>query len=104
MTICISLKYDTVGIRKILGASTQNIFLFLSLKFIKWVAIANLIALPLGYYIMHKWLQDFAFRIDLSFFMFFYSFMLAFFIALFTISFQSIRAATANPVDSLRYE
>lgn len=93
-----------IGIRKILGASTQNIFLFLSLKFIKWVAIANLIALPLGYYIMHKWLQDFAFRIDLSFFMFFYSFMLAFFIALFTISFQSIRAATANPVDSLRYE
>ncbi len=93
-----------ISIRKILGASTQNIFMFLSWKFIKWVAIANLIALPVGYYIMHKWLQDFAFRIDLSFFMFFYAFVLAFFIALCTISIQSIKAATANPVDSLRYE
>jgi putative ABC transport system permease protein len=53
---------------------------------------------------MHKWLQDFAFRIGLSFFVFFYAFMSAFLIALFTISIQSIKAATTNPVDSLRYE
>jgi len=93
-----------ISIRRILGASTQNIFMFLSWKFIKWVIIANLIALPIGYYLMHKWLQDFAFRIDLSFFMFFYAFVLAFFIALCTISIQSIKAATANPADSLRHE
>ena len=93
-----------ISIRKILGASTHNIFIFLSWKFIKWVAIANLIALPIGYYIMHKWLQDFAFRIDLNFFIFFYAMMLTLIIALCTISIQSIKAATANPVDSLRYE
>ena len=92
------------GIRKVLGASVQGIIILLSKEFVKWVLIANLIAWPAAYYFMNKWLQDFANKIELSWWMFILSGGIALLIALATVSFQAVKAATANPVKSLRYE
>ncbi len=93
-----------IGIRKVLGASVPRIIFLLSEGFLKWVIIANLISWPVAYYAMHKWLQRFAYRIDLGIGIFILSGIAALCIALLTVSFQTIKAATANPVDSLRYE
>jgi putative ABC transport system permease protein len=93
-----------IGIRKVLGASVPIIIFLLSEGFLKWVIIANLISWPVAYYAMHKWLQRFAYRIDLGIGIFILSGVAALCIALLTVSFQTIKAATANPVDSLRYE
>ncbi len=93
-----------IGIRKVLGASISGIFMFLSRGLSKWVLLANIIAWPVAYYFMDRWLQNFAYRIGLSVWIFILSGLAAFCIALFTVSYQSIKAATANPVDSLRYE
>ena len=93
-----------IGVRKVLGASVTNIVALLSKDFIKLVVIAFLIASPVAWYIMHNWLQDFAYRINISWWIFFGAGLLAVLIALFTISFQAIRAAIANPVKSLRTE
>jgi putative ABC transport system permease protein len=76
----------------------------LSKEFLKWVLIANIIAWPLAYYFMDKWLQNFAYRTGLKIGTFLLSGTLAFMIALLTVSFQTIKAASANPADSLRYE
>jgi putative ABC transport system permease protein len=72
--------------------------------FAGWVALANILAWPFAYYFMNKWLQNFAFRIDLSVWTFILSGLVALCIALFTISYQTLKAALANPVSSLRYE
>jgi putative ABC transport system permease protein len=93
-----------IGIRKVLGASAPNIFIQLFKEFIKWVIIANAVAIPIAYYAMNKWLQSFAYRTDTSIWIFVLSAGIALFIALLSVSFQSVKAATANPVDSLRYE
>jgi len=93
-----------IGIRKVLGASIAGIAALLSKDFVKLVLIAILIASPLAWWAMNKWLQDFAYRIDISWWMFAAAGLLAMLIALFTISFQSIRAALANAVESLRTE
>ena len=93
-----------IGIRKILGASVSHIAFLLSREFTKWVAIANIVAWPIAYYVMTQWLQNFAYKVNLGLFTFLLAGALALFIALLTVSFQTIRAATANPVDSLRYE
>jgi putative ABC transport system permease protein len=93
-----------IGIRKVLGASVSGILLLLTKEFVKWVIIANLIAWPVAWFIMDKWLQNFAYRIPISWWMFVLSGALALVIALMTVSFQAIKAATANPVESLRYE
>ena len=93
-----------IGIRKVLGATIPNIVSMLSADFIKWVLIANIFAFPIAYYLMNKWLQDFAYRIEISWWVFILSGGIALVIALATVSFQAIKAATANPVDSLRYE
>jgi putative ABC transport system permease protein len=93
-----------IGIRKVLGASVPRIIFLLSEGFLKWVIIANLISWPVAYYAMHKWLQRFAYRIDLGIGIFILSGVAALCIALLTVSYQSIKAALANPVDSLRYE
>jgi len=93
-----------IGIRKVLGASIIHIMTNLSKEFILLVCMANAIAWPLAYYSMNKWLKNFAYRIDLSIWTFMLSGLVAFCIALLTVSYQSIKAATANPVDSLRYE
>ncbi|MET3979783.1 putative ABC transport system permease protein [Mucilaginibacter sp. UYP25] len=93
-----------IGIRKVLGASTPGIVNMLSSDFIKLVGMSFLIASPLAWYFMHKWLQDFAYRIEIQWWVFAVSGILAMIVALATISFQAIRAAIANPVKSLRSE
>lgn len=93
-----------IGVRKVLGASTTNLTLLLSNEFTKLVAVANLVAWPLAYYAMDLWLQQYAYRIQLGLGVFVISGILALAIALGTISYQAIKAARANPIDSLRYE
>jgi putative ABC transport system permease protein len=93
-----------IGIRKVMGASVAGIVRLLSKDFVVLVALANLIAWPAAYIVMSSWLENFAYRIDIGLMSFILSGFLALFIALCTISYQSIRAATADPVDSLRYE
>jgi putative ABC transport system permease protein len=93
-----------IGIRRVLGSSVSEIMVLLSREFVKWVVIAALIAWPLAYYAMHRWLQGFAYRTDIGIALFLFSSLLALLIAMLTVSFQAFRAARANPVDSLRYE
>ncbi len=93
-----------IGIRKVLGASVPEMIALLSVQFAKWVLIANIIAWPLAYLIMDKWLQNFAYRTNISIWIFIASGAVALLIALLTVSSQAIKAATANPVKSLRYE
>ncbi len=93
-----------IGIRKVLGASVFGITGLLSRDFLKLVFIAILIASPAAYYFMQKWLADFAYRIDLEWWMFAVAGAAAVAVALFTVAFQSVRAALANPVESLRSE
>jgi putative ABC transport system permease protein len=93
-----------IGVRKVLGASVNNIVVMLSKDFLKLVLVAALIAFPLAWLSMHSWLQDFAYRINLGWWIFAAAAIVAVFIAVFTISFQALRAALANPVKSLRTE
>ena len=93
-----------IGVRKVLGASVSSIVGLLIKNFLVLVLTANIIACPLVYYFMNKWLQGFAYRININWWMFILAGGLALLIALVTISFQAIKAATANPVESLRYE
>ena len=100
----INRRTKEIGVRKVLGASVSTIVALFTKEFTKLVLLANIIAWPVAYYAMNKWLQNFAYRIDIGWRLFLLSAMLALFIALLTISFHAIRAAIANPVDSLRYE
>jgi len=93
-----------IGVRKVLGASVGNIVFLLSSDFIRLVVIAIVIASPVAWFIMHRWLQDFAYRVDVSWWVFAVAGLLAIAIALATISYQAIRAAFANPVKALRSE
>ena len=97
-------RVKEIGIRKVLGASVQNITLLLSSHFLKLVLIANLIAWPMAWFAMNKWLQDFAYRINIQWWIFIIAGLISILIAFFTVSFQSIKAAIANPVKSLRSE
>lgn len=93
-----------IGIRKVLGASVNGIVQLLSKDFLKLVLIAFVIAVPVSWWAMHRWLQDFAYRINISWWIFIIAGFLALVIALLTISFQAIKAAIANPVKSLKTE
>jgi putative ABC transport system permease protein len=93
-----------IGVRKVLGASVKGIVALLSKDFLKLVAISVVVASPVAWWVMHKWLQDFAYRINISWMVFLITTVLALLIAMITISFQAIRAALANPVKSLRTE
>ncbi len=93
-----------IGIRKAMGASVNNIFVMLSREFIKWIFIAILIACPIAWYIMNKWLQGFAYRINLGVDIFILAAMIILVIALATITWQSLKSSLANPVEALRYE
>lgn len=93
-----------IGIRKVLGAGVSGITMLLAKDFLKLVLIAILIASPLAWYLMDKWLQDFVYRIDIQWWMFVLAGLAAILIAFLTVSFQSIKAALANPVKSLRSE
>jgi putative ABC transport system permease protein len=93
-----------IGIRKVLGATTPNVTMLLVREFTKWVILAVLIAWPVGYYLMHTWLQNFAYRIGLGVDTFLVASLLALIIAILTVAYQAIKAAVANPADSLKYE
>lgn len=93
-----------LGIRQVLGASFMHLSLILTSDYGKWVLIANFLAWPIAWYAMNKWLQNFAYRIDLTVWPFLLAGFLVLFIALMTVSWQVVRAATASPVESLRYE
>jgi putative ABC transport system permease protein len=104
VTFAAEQKTNEIGIRKVLGASVKSIVKLLSKDFIMLVAIAALIAFPISWWGMHKWLQDFAFRIDIGLWVFAVAGISAVLIAVVTISFQAIKAALTNPVKSLRTE
>ncbi len=93
-----------IGVRKVLGASVVSVVALLSKDFLKLVLIALLLASPVAWYAMHRWLQDFAYKIDIEWWMFAGAGLLALSIALLTVSFQSVKAALTNPVKSLRSE
>jgi putative ABC transport system permease protein len=93
-----------IGVRKVLGASVGNVISLLSKEFLKLVFIAIVIASPVTWFVMNKWLQDFAYRTNISWLVFVITAVIAIGIAVLTISFQAIKAALANPVKSLRTE
>jgi putative ABC transport system permease protein len=93
-----------IGIRKVNGARVSEILAMLNRDFVKWVAIAFVIATPIAYFAMNKWLENFAYKTSLSWWIFALAGLLALGIALLTVSFQSYKAATKNPIESLRYE
>ena len=97
-------RVKEIGIRKVLGAGIASVLFLLSKDFLKLVCIATVIAIPIAWFAMNRWLQDFAYRIDISPWVFLVAAVFSLFIALFTISFQAIKAAVANPVNSLRTE
>lgn len=100
----IKQRVKEIGIRKVLGASSGNITVMLSAEFLKLVLIAILISFPLTWFAMSKWLQDFAYRVNIQWWVFIMAGIMALLIAIITISFQSIKAALANPAKSLRSE
>jgi putative ABC transport system permease protein len=93
-----------IGVRKVLGASVGSITSLLTRDFLKLVGFAILLAIPVAYYCMQRWLADFAYRIDLQWWMFALVALLAVLIAFATVSLQSVRAALVNPVKSLKSE
>ncbi|MEM8523126.1 MAG: ABC transporter permease [Bacteroidota bacterium] len=97
-------RFKEIGIRKVLGASVPGIVTLLSKDFIKLVAVAFVIATPVAYYFMNDWLQNFAYQISLQWWIFALAGVAAILIAFLTVSFQSVRAALANPINSLRNE
>ena len=100
----IQRRTKEIGIRKVNGAKVSEILTMLNRDFIKWVVIAFIIATPVAYYAMNKWLENFAYKTTLSWWIFALAGVLALGIALLTVSFQSWKAATRNPIESLRYE
>lgn len=93
-----------IGVRKVLGASVGNIVLMLSANFLKPVTVGILVAIPIAWFTMHNWLQNFAYKVDIEWWIFVTAGLLTICIAMLTVSFQSIRAALANPVKSLKSE
>jgi len=98
------IRTKEIGIRKVLGATVTSITAMLSKEFVLLVLIATIISSPIAWYFMDQWLQDFAYRIQISWWVFAVSGLAAMVIALVTVSFQAIKAARANPIDSLRTE
>lgn len=97
-------KRKEIGIRKVLGASVPNIVSLLSIQLVRLVIFANLIGWPVAYYIMNKWLENYAYRTHINPWIFLAAGLLTLLFSLATLSFQAVKAATSNPVESLRYE
>ena len=97
-------KTKEIGIRKVLGASIPGIVAMTAREFLKWILAANLLAGPIAYFVMSRWLQEFAYKVTIGPLVFVLSAGLTFFVAMLTVGYHSLKAAVANPVDSLRYE
>jgi putative ABC transport system permease protein len=104
ITFATQQKRKEIGVRKVNGARVSEIVMLLDTEIIKWVFISFVIATPLSWYAMHKWLENFAYKIELSWWIFALAGLLALGIALLTVSWQSWKAATRNPIEALRYE
>jgi putative ABC transport system permease protein len=104
VTFAAEQRTKEIGIRKVLGASISNIVQLLSKDFLKLVLLSAVVAFPVAWWIMHSWLQDFAFRIAIGWWVFAIAGFIAAAIALATVCFQAVRAALANPVKNLRTE
>lgn len=104
VTFTTQQRFKEIGIRKVLGSSSPQIVGLFAKDFLKLVLFAILIAAPMGYYLMNKWLQGFAYRIDIEWWIFVLSALITMVIAFITISYRSIQAALMNPVESLRTE
>ena len=100
----IKKRTKEIGIRKVNGANVGEVLVLLNRSFAKWVAVSAAIAIPLTWILMRKWLENFAYKTDLNWWIFAGAGLLALGIALLTVSWQSWRAATRNPVEALRYE
>lgn len=100
----IDRRTKEIGLRKVAGAKSSEILLLLNMEFIKWVLVAFIIATPIAWYTMHNWLQNFVYKTELSWWIFLLAGIIAFGIALLTVTWQSWKAATRNPVEALRYE
>jgi putative ABC transport system permease protein len=103
-TLSVARRTKEIGIRKVLGASVPGVVQLVAREFVVLVAIASVLAWPLAYFGMHRWLEDFAYRINLGVGAFLWATFAALAIALLTISYHAIRAALADPVKALRYE
>jgi putative ABC transport system permease protein len=97
-------KTKEIGIRKVLGSSNTGIFVLLSKNFATWVLVANIISWPVAYFVLSNWLKSFAYHINPSIMIFVLSGGMALSIALLTVGYQAVKAASANPADCLRYE
>jgi putative ABC transport system permease protein len=97
-------KTKEIGIRKVLGASVPGIVAMTPREFLKWILAANLLAWPIAYFVMTKWLQDYVYKVSIGPMIFLLSAGLTLIVAVLTVSYHSLKAALANPVDSLRYE
>jgi len=103
-SFAVEQRRKEIGIRKVLGASAGNVLWILGKEFVLWVLVANVIAWPIAYYVMSGWLRNFAYRIGVGLEIFILSSLLTLAVAMAAVAFQSLRAATSNPADSLRYE
>ncbi len=104
ITFTVEQKTKEIGVRKVLGGSVPDIILLISKEFLKWIMIANIIAWPVSYFALQGWLQNFAYRIEITMTYFITALLLAVFMVIFSISIQSVKASLKNPVDSLRHE
>jgi len=103
-SFAVEQRTKEIGIRKVLGASVRSLVLMLSSEFARWVALANLIAWPLAYYLMTQWLRSFAYRTGIGVLPFLFSAFVVLAVAALTVGYHALRSAVAKPVDSLRYE
>jgi len=103
-TLMMRSRTKEIGIRKVLGAHITGIIILFSKDFSRWILLANLIAWPIAYYAMYRWLQNFAYRIDITIWPFLLAGLVSLVIALLTVSWQAVKVATTNPAESLRYE
>jgi putative ABC transport system permease protein len=103
-TLVVVRRTKEIGIRKVLGADVRGLVLLVSRDFVVLVAVASLLAFPLAWWALKKWLEDFAYRVSIPWWVFPASAGVALFIALITVSVQAVKAAVANPVHSLRTE
>ncbi len=104
ITFAAEQRTKEIGIRKVMGSSVIGIVLLLSKEFAKWILIANIIAMPIAFYLMDRWLQNFAYKTEIGIWIFILTAVLVFFISFITVSCQAVKAALANPVNSLRFE